>query len=192
MIRRSGGAKPREIDKRQKENDFGYEEVEPVYTESRRQADSTRAEQNAMEMIKKARITGEESSSDAIQSTIDVKKASQPVREKTAREINREISQQLKEEKYREREKRTARGSGLGALERAEKKHKGDAVAQLAMFFGEYNIKAGTGRSRYISERTRDIYAEEMFKLLRQLKEQGRGVSNLRELGQPHAVALIR
>lgn len=31
-----------------------------------------------------------------------------------------------------------------------------------------------------------------MFKLLRQLKEQGRGVSNLREIGQPHAVALIR
>ncbi|CAM8644928.1 XerD Site-specific recombinase XerD [Comamonadaceae bacterium] len=119
------------------------------------------------------------------------KPSGQP-REKTVREINRQISQQLKAEKQLEREKRVARGSGLGALERAEKKHKGNPMAQLAMFFKEYVIVAGTGRKRNVSQRTLDVYGEHLFRALRELKEMGRGVQNLRELGKSHALALIK
>ena len=70
--------------------------------------------------------------------------------EKTARQINKEISAELKREKAADREKVIRRdvGTGINAMERAQKKHKGDIFGQLSSFFDNYVIKAGTGRKR--------------------------------------------
>lgn len=120
-------------------------------------------------------------------------RAAAPV-EKTAREVNREISAELKRQKAADREKVIRRdvGTGINAMERAQRKHKGDIFAQLSSFFDNYVIKAGTGRKRVISARTSEIYKEDLFKMLEVLRELGRKPQNLSDIGQSHVIALIR
>lgn len=130
----------------------------------------------------------------AIEDGQNVEQPSEPAPEKTARQINKEISEELKREKQEERAKVSKRdvGTGIGALERAERKYKGDIFGQLSFFFQNYLIKAGTGRTRYVSNRTGEIYRGELFKMLEALRDLGKKPAKLSELGQAHAIALMR
>ena len=113
------------------------------------------------------------------------------VREPTPREVNRLISEQMRQERRSERSKRAGAGVGKGALELAQKKHKGNPKAQLALFFQNFHLRAGTGRPRPVSERTRSLYTEELLRMLDELRSLRAGIQNIGELGRPHALRLI-
>ena len=113
-------------------------------------------------------------------------------REPSAREVNRQITTELKSAKRAAQAKRAGTGAGLGALERAQKKHKKNPKAQMAMFFGEFTLRAGTGRARPVSERTRSLYADELIRMLDELRELRAGVQDISEIGKTHAIKLIK
>jgi site-specific recombinase XerD len=114
------------------------------------------------------------------------------VREPSAREVNRQITAELKSNKRNVQAKRAGTGAGLDALERAQKRHKKNPKAQMAMFFGEFALRAGTGRARPVSERTRSLYADELIRMIDELRELRAGIQDIGELGKTHAVKLIK
>lgn len=114
------------------------------------------------------------------------------VRELSAREINKQISAELKKQKQLDRRKARAVGTGIGVLARAQKRHPNNPKAQLAMFLGEYVITAGTGRKRNVSQRTISRYSEVLMRTLDDLKADNCKVNNLGEIGKTHALRLIK
>ena len=116
----------------------------------------------------------------------------QEPRELTPREVNRQISAELKAAKLAERSKKLGAGAGRDVLQRAQARHKNNPKAQLAMFFRDFTQRSGTGRPRPVSERTRTMYADELMRMLTELRALGAGVQSIGELGRPHALKLIQ
>ena len=114
------------------------------------------------------------------------------VRELSAREINKQISAELKKQKQLDRGKARAVGTGMGALARAEKRHPNNPKAQLAMFLTEYTITAGSGRRRPVSQATQDSYGEVLMRMIDELKADNCSVRNLSEIGKKHCLRLIK
>jgi|JI6StandDraft_1071083.scaffolds.fasta_scaffold16214_3 site-specific recombinase XerC len=114
------------------------------------------------------------------------------IKEPTPREVNRMITADLKSNKRAVQAKRAGTGAGIAALERAQKRYKKNPKAQMAMFFGEFSLRAGTGRARPVSERTRTLYADELIRMLDELREVRAGVQDISEIGKTHAVKLIK
>ena len=114
------------------------------------------------------------------------------IKEPTPREVNRMITADLKSNKRAVQAKRAGTGAGIAALERAHKRYKKNPKAQMAMFFGEFSLRAGTGRARPVSERTRTLYADELIRMLDELREVRAGVQDISEIGKTHAVKLIK
>jgi len=112
--------------------------------------------------------------------------------EPSAREVNRQITAELKSAKRASQAKRAGTGAGMGVLERAQHRYKRNPKAQMAMFFGEFTLRAGTGRARPVSERTRTLYADELIRMLDELREVRAGVQDIGEIGKSHAVNLIK
>lgn len=113
-------------------------------------------------------------------------------REPSAREINRRIREEARAQKKLERSSSSAAGAGLGVLTRVQKRHPNNPKAQLAMFFGEFVIRAGTGRKRPVSERTNSAYIDGLIRMIDDLRADRAAVRNLGELGKTHAVRLIK
>jgi integrase len=113
-------------------------------------------------------------------------------REPTAREINKQISAELKKQKLLDRGKARGVGTGMGALARAQKKHPNNPKAQLAMFLTEYTISAGTGRRRPVSQATMDNYGDILMRAIVELKEINCSVRNVGEIGKKHCLRLIK
>jgi integrase len=93
------------------------------------------------------------------------------------------------------REQKQARrgdGAGLAVLARVKRRHPTNPKAQVTMFFDEFVLKAGTGRDRPVSERTRSSYVENLIGMLDELRECSAVVRNLDELGSKHALHLMR
>lgn len=114
------------------------------------------------------------------------------IKEPSTREVNRMITADLKSNKRAVQAKRAGTGAGIDALERAQKRYKKNPKAQMAMFFGEFTLRAGTGRARPVSERTRTLYADELIRMLDELREIRAGVQDIGEIGKTHAVKLIK
>jgi site-specific recombinase XerC len=87
---------------------------------------------------------------------------------------------------------RASTGTGMAVLERAQRRHKKNPKAQMAMFFGEFTLRAGTGRARPVSERPRTLYADELIRMLDELREIRSGIQNIGEIGKSHALQLIK
>lgn len=121
-----------------------------------------------------------------IQLTLDGSK------EPSAREVNRLITAELKSAKRSAQAKRASTGAGLSVLERVQQRYKKNPKAQMAMFFSEFTLRAGTGRARPVSERTRTVYADELIRMLDELREIRAGVQDIGEIGKNHAVKLIK
>src|SRR2546427_4223968 len=113
-------------------------------------------------------------------------------KELSAREVNRQITAELKSAKRSAQAKRAGTGTGLSVLQRAQKRHKRNPKAQMATFFGEFTIRAGTGRARPVSERTRTVYGDELMRMIDELRELHTGVQDIGEIGKSHAVKLIK
>lgn len=110
--------------------------------------------------------------------------------EPTAREVNRRIRAEMKAQRLAERSK--SGGAGLSVLSRVQRKHPNNPKAQVAMFFGEFVIKAGTGRARPVSERTSSAYSDGLIRMIDDLRADRAAVRNLGELGKTHVERLIR
>ena len=113
-------------------------------------------------------------------------------KEPSAREVNRLITADLKSAKRSAQAKRAGTGAGVSVLERAQQRYKRNPKAQMAMFFGEFTLRAGTGRARPVSERTRTLYADELIRMLDELRELRAGVQDIGEIGKSHAIKLIK
>lgn len=113
-------------------------------------------------------------------------------KEPSARDVNRMITADLKSAKRTAQAKRASTGAGVSALARAQQRYKKNPKAQMAMFFGEFTLRAGTGRARPVSERTRSLYADELIRMLDELRELRAGVQDISEIGKSHAVKLIK
>ncbi|MES2361180.1 MAG: integrase domain-containing protein [Pseudomonadota bacterium] len=113
-------------------------------------------------------------------------------KEPSAREVNRQISAELKSAKRRAQAERAGTGEGMSVLQRAQRQHKKNPKAQMAMFLREFNIRAGTGRGRRISERTQTHYSDELMRIVDELRELQVGVQDIGEIGKTHAVKLIK
>lgn len=113
-------------------------------------------------------------------------------KELSAREVNRLISSELRSAKRIAQAKRAGFGTGVSVLQRAQQRYKRNPKAQMAMFFGEFTLRAGTGRARPVSERTRTVYADELIRMLDELSELRAGVQEIGEIGKIHAVKLIK
>ncbi|UUZ77296.1 integrase domain-containing protein [Polaromonas sp. P1(28)-13] len=113
-------------------------------------------------------------------------------KEPSAREVNRQITADLKSAKRSAQAKRAGTGAGMSVLERAQHRYKKNPKAQMAMFFGEFTLRAGTGRARSVSERTRTLYADELIRMLDDLRELRASVQDIGEIGKSHAVKLIK
>lgn len=113
-------------------------------------------------------------------------------KEPSAREVNRQITAELKSAKRSAQAERASTGAGMSVLQRAQQRHKGNPKAQMAMFFGEFTLRAGTGRPRPVSERTRTVYSDELIRMLDELREIRAGVQNIGEIGKSHAAKLIK
>lgn len=113
-------------------------------------------------------------------------------KEPSAREVNRQISEDLKSAKRSAQAKRAGTGAGLSVLRRAQQRHKQNPKAQMALFLAEFTIRAGTGRARPISERTRTHYGDELMRMLDELREIHAGVKDIGEIGKSHATKLIK
>ncbi|ABE43497.1 integrase domain-containing protein [Polaromonas sp. JS666] len=113
-------------------------------------------------------------------------------KELSAREVNRLISSELRSAKRIAQAKRAGSGTGVSVLQRVQQRYKRNPKAQMAMFFGEFTLRAGTGRARPVSERTRTVYADELIRMLDELSELRAGVQEIGEIGKSHAVKLIK
>lgn len=113
-------------------------------------------------------------------------------REPTTREINRRIREEAQEVKRRDKSASNAAGAAMGVLARVQKRHPDNPKAQLAMFFGEFVIKSGTGRKRPVSERTCSAYSDGMIRMIDDLRADRAAVRNLGEIGKAHVLRLIR
>jgi site-specific recombinase XerC len=113
-------------------------------------------------------------------------------KELSAREVNRLISSELRSAKRVAQAKRAGSGTGVSVLQRAQQRYKRNPKAQMAMFFGEFTLRAGTGSARPVSERTRTVYADELIRMLDELSELRAGVQEIGEIGKSHAVKLIK
>lgn len=113
-------------------------------------------------------------------------------KEPTAREVNRQIREQMQAQKRQDRGQSGATGAGLSVLSRVQRKHPNNPKAQIAMFFGEFVIKAGTGRARPVSERTRTVYADGLIRMIDDLRADRCAIHNLGELGKTHVLRLIQ
>ena len=113
-------------------------------------------------------------------------------RELTTREINRRIREEAQDVKRREKAASNAAGAAMGVLARVQKRHPDNPKAQLAMFFGEFVIKSGTGRKRPVSKRTCSAYSDGMIRMIDDLRADRAAVRNLGEIGKAHVLRLIR
>lgn len=113
-------------------------------------------------------------------------------REPTAREINRQIREQNKVEKAGTHAKRRGAGTGVGVLARVQKAHPDDPKRQIALFFRDYTIKAGTGRARPVSERTSSVYSDGLVRMIDDLRAGRAAIKNLGEIGKTHVLTLIK
>ena len=110
----------------------------------------------------------------------------------SARDINRQIRAERKALNEKDSASRRGYATGLGVLTRVQKAHPQDPKAQIAMFFREYTIKAGTGRARPVSERTSSVYADTLIRVVDDLRVCRAAIKNLGELGKTHVLALIK
>lgn len=113
-------------------------------------------------------------------------------REPTAREVNRQISAELKAQKLKDRAAARSTGAGVAVLQRVQKKYPNNPKKQVAAFMEEFVIRAGTGRPRPVAARTSTGYSNELTWMLDDLREDRAGVQNLGELGKSHALRLIK
>lgn len=113
-------------------------------------------------------------------------------REPTAREVNKRIREENKALKSQSKASSRSAGAGLSVLARVQKKHPGNPKAQIAMFFGEFVIKSGTGRQRPVSERTCSGYSDGLSGMIDDLRMDRAAIKNLGELGKTHALRLIK
>ncbi|WP_084382966.1 integrase domain-containing protein [Curvibacter delicatus] len=91
-----------------------------------------------------------------------------------------------------QKQARRGDGAGLAVLARVKRRHPTNPKAQVTMFFDEFVLKAGTGRDRPVSERTRSSYVQNLIGMLDELRECNAVVRNLDELGSKHALHLMR
>lgn len=113
-------------------------------------------------------------------------------RELTAREVNRQYSEENKKAKQRDRAKGRGEGSGRRVLDAAQRRHPGDPKRQSAYFLENFVIKAGTGRSRPVSDKTRSAYGDYLAGAINDLRSQRAAISNLGEFGRTHLIILVR
>lgn len=112
--------------------------------------------------------------------------------EPSPREVNRQIRDQMKAQRLLDATKSRGAGSGLEVLGRVQRKHPKNPKAQVAMFFHEFVIKAGTGRSRPVSDRTRSVYGDGIIRMIDDLRADRAAIQNLGELGKAHVLRLIQ
>lgn len=112
--------------------------------------------------------------------------------EPSPREVNRQIREEMRAHRLLETTKARGAGTGLDVLARAQRKHPKNPKAQVAMFFREYVIKAGTGRARPVSERTRSVYGDGLIRMIDDLRADRAAIQNLGELGKAHVLRLIQ
>ena len=108
------------------------------------------------------------------------------------REVNKQISEEMRQERMATRRKAKNVGTAAGLVQKIQKRHPGNPKRQFALFLQEYAIYAGTGRRRQISEKTRTEYYSLLIKAVDQLREQRAPIQNIGELGKTHALVLIR
>lgn len=109
-----------------------------------------------------------------------------------AREVNRQISADLKAQKATAANRKRHTGVLAAVAERAEHVHKHDIIAQVIFLFEKGNLPAGTGRKRSMSETTQTQHKEALIRAMRELKEERMTVRNLSEVGRKHVLALIK
>jgi integrase len=107
------------------------------------------------------------------------------------REVNKQISAELRAQRERERTKRRNAGAMRGIFEKAVSRRPNDAFGQLALFLRAVKPPAGTGRNRLISEGTQTKRGDVLKLSLRELKVRGWGVRNLSELRAGHVLKLV-
>jgi site-specific recombinase XerD len=108
------------------------------------------------------------------------------------RAANEAIRQEAKLAKAKDRSSARSAGAGREALSRALKRHPNNPKAQVAMFFGDFVIKSGTGRQRPVSECTSDAYSDGLIRMIDDLRVNQAAIRNLSELGKAHALRLIK
>ena len=114
------------------------------------------------------------------------------VRELTAREVNKQIREEARQEKRKSKVAARGVGHGLEVLGRCKRRHPNDPKGQLAMFFSEFVIKASIGRSRPVSARTNTAYANTLMSCIDDLRTQNAAIRNISELGKAHVLILTR
>jgi site-specific recombinase XerD len=118
--------------------------------------------------------------------------AEQPERELTTREVNQQISAEMKRDRAENRKKAKNSGTAVGVLQKVLKRHPNDPKRQLTSFLKDYTIYAGTGRRRQISERTLTYYGTFLLDVVEELRAKGASIQNINEINKKHALVLIK
>jgi site-specific recombinase XerD len=115
-----------------------------------------------------------------------------PTTEPTWREVNRQIREENKQAKQRDRSKARGVGAGQAWLEAAIRRHPGDPKKQSAYFLENFVIKSGTGRNRPVAYKTGSTYGNHLAGAINDLRSQRAAISNLSEIGRTHMIILVR
>lgn len=105
---------------------------------------------------------------------------------------SRRVASALRNDRRAAQAGRASAIHGIEVLDRAQRRHKNNPKAQMAMFFAEFNLRAGTGSPRPVSERTRSAYADELMRMIDELRELRAGIQNIGDIGKTHVSKLIR
>ncbi len=108
------------------------------------------------------------------------------------REVNRQISAELRREKLKERVVRRNTGVLAKSVRQAQQRHANDIIKQVVYVMTNEDLPVSTGRKRRMSEGTQTSAKEGILRAVRELKQERMVIRNLDELGRKHVLALIK
>lgn len=107
-------------------------------------------------------------------------------------EKGEQVQVATKAERQEKKLRRMGVNSGVRLLQEVTERYAGNPQRQLAVFLEKHEMHAATGRARVMSGITRERISTGLMQSLRELKEEGMPIKNLRELGRAHVVALTK